>query len=344
MMHLRLIPLALCSVVAAQGVTSPKGLDTTEGNTTFSHFGGTRRLQQLEAEYVGTPIVVQTLAWRRNGGGSSATSVRTFDLTVEMGRTNFAAISHAMDQNYLPGTRTTVFGPTQVNFPDWSVAAPTPAPFDFSVTLATPYVYTGTDALVIDFSYANNSSTGGLTIDRHFTGPTSPTAGTALSTGCIASTQSAAFGHTAFMSNLDSAPTVENGMRFRFAGTNCPAGPVVLMLDGVNQNLAGVLCTTLHASPVVTITQVVPAGGTMPDLSLGFRHSLGIAGATLYSQLVAIDAAQTPFPVVLSNGRSTTMPVNPFATAVPRSAYIWATLPANTATAFIGGGIVMKLN
>jgi hypothetical protein len=244
----------------------------------------------------------------------------------------------------LLGTRTTVFGPTQVNFPDWSAPVGTPAPFDFTVTLPAPHVYIGVGALVIDFSYSNNSSTGGLSIDREFNGPTTPTAGAALGTGCIASTQVGAFSHTAYMANYDSSPVVADGMRFRIGGTNAPAGAVVAMLDGVNQNLSGVLCTTLYATPVATVTLLVPAGGTIPDLSLGFPHDVGIIGATIYSQLVAIDAAQTPFPVVLSNGRQTTMPSTNYPNS-PRCSYAWYSLPSasTTATQFIGGGIVMKL-
>ena len=338
--------LLLATALAAQGVTSPRGFNAVEGNTVFSHFTGSRRLQQIDYTQNGAPLVISSLAFRRNGGVASA-SIRTFDFKVDLGRCDFGAYSTKLDSNFIAGTRTTVFNQTAVSFPDWSAPQPTPAPFDFKVVFPAPYVYLGLDALVIDFEHTNNSTTAGLSIDREFNGPTSPPAGALLGTGCIATGNSLAFAHTANAGNYDSVPTTAYGFRLRVSGTNPPAaGGVVCFLDAVNQNLSGLLCSTVYAFPLVTLP-LASSGTAIEDVGLGFTYNPSLIGATVYSQLAAFDAGQTPIPVVVSNGRATSIPGTPSAGVQHRCSYGWYSIPSTTGFAasahFTGGGIVMLL-
>ncbi|MFO1050936.1 MAG: hypothetical protein U1F36_01820 [Planctomycetota bacterium] len=339
---------AMSAALSAQTViTSPAGLDAVEGNTVFSHWSSSRRFQQVDASHEGNILLISGLAWRRNGNVTQTSAgPRTFDLTVDFGDGNFGQLSSLLDENHLPTTRQTVFGPTTVNFPDWNPSAVGPAPFDFAVTFPGPYVYTGNHALVIDFSYANNTSTALAQTDRDFNGYTTPTAGTSLGTGCIATGRTSAFSHTASMVNLANTPVADYGMRFRFGGANAPAStPVVLNIDFVNQNLAGIACSTLYAFPTVSVTRMSSSTGALADLDFGFTYDPNLLGATLFTQLLAFDAGQSPLPIVVSNGRQTTMPATPGFTNGHRCAYAWYGLPSTTGTAtvFVGGGMVMQL-
>lgn len=333
----------ICSSVAAQ-VTSPAGYGATEGNATFFHWSGSRRFQQVDQSQAGTPFAISSISWRRDGNTAAATWSRTFDLKIDLGACDFAVVSHLLDNNHLPGSRTTVFN-AQINFPDWSLATPGPAPFDLTATFTVPYVYLAQNALVIDFEHTNNTSTGTLATDRQFNGATSPTAGTVLGTGCIAGGNTAAFSHTTGSSNLSALPTPAYGLRVRFGGANAPAtGGVLCFIDVADQNLSGILCSTLHAGPLVSLPMTSLPTGQVPDLSLGFSHQNSLIGQVLYSQLVAPDLSQTPLPAVVSNARVTTITSTTFSGA-ERCAYGWYTIPSTTgiATMFFGGGMVMQL-
>ncbi len=347
MRHVVSASLLLSTFVAAQGVTSPRGLNSVEGNTVFYHWQGNRRFQQVDQSQAGAPMLIQSISWRRNGNIAQTPGASTLDLQIDMGRGNFGALSSLLDNNFIAGTRTTVFNKVAVNFPDWTANVPGPAPFDFKVILPVPHVYTGVDALVIDFSHTNSTGTGLLQTDRDFIGPTSPTSGVLLGTGCVASGNTSAFSHTAGMLNADILPTPNFGMRLQLGGSYAPLNaPVIALLDVTNQNLSGVLCGTLYAGPLVTIPIGMGLGtsNSTPTLSFGFPNNPGAVGATLYTQLMALDAAQSPIPVALSNARQTTMPV---ATAVSphRCSYGWTSLPSafGLGTHFPGGGMVMLL-
>ncbi|MEZ5963366.1 MAG: hypothetical protein R3F56_05915 [Planctomycetota bacterium] len=335
--------LLLTASFATAQVTSPRGFDTIEGNASFVHWGGSRRFQQIDYTQAGAPMAISSIAWRRNGGSSSTAGPRTFDFTVDMGHADFGLISHILDDNYLPGTRTTVFNQTAVSFPDWNTALPGPAPFDFQISLPTAFTYNGFDSLVIDFSYANNSSTANFSTDREFTGQTTPTPGALLAGGCVASGNTAAFSHAGYTGNQDNSVTTAYGLRLRLGGANAPStGGVFAMLDPTNLNLSGLLCDTLYPAPNILIPMQT-VGTTVPDVNLQFPYVAALLGASLYSQLAAPDAGQSGIPVVVSNGRQLTIPSTP----VPahRCSYGWYSTPSTTgvATQFIGGGLVMQL-
>lgn len=336
--------LLLTTSLATAQVTSPRGFDSIEGNATFAHWGGSRRFQQIDYTQAGTPMAISSIAWRRNGGSTGTGGPRTFDFQVDMGHADFGVISHVLDANFLSGSRTTVFNQTAVSFPDWNAAIPGPAPFDFQVSLPVPFNYNGVDSLVIDFSYTNNSTTASFTTDREFNGQTTPVAGVSLGTGCVASGNSGAFTHTGYTGNQDNSVTPAYGLRLRLGGANAPAsGGVLALLDPTNLNLSGLLCSTLYPAPNILIP-LQTSGTNVPDVNLQFPYVAGLLGATLYSQLVAPDAGQSPIPVVVSNGRQLTIPTTPVIGA-HRCSYGWYTIPSTTgvATQFIGGGMVMQL-
>jgi hypothetical protein len=344
--------LVLAAAASAQStVTSPRGYDATEGEQTFVHFttSGDRRFQQIDATHVTNAFLVNSLGWRRNGtgvGGGTNAPPRTMDLEVTMGVTDMTVLTADFDPNYLPGSRQIVFTKKPVSMPDWSGIPSTPAPFDFVVALDTPFPYTGSLGLVIDFTYENlavQGSTGSVNVDRAYVGALTST-GSLLGAGCVATGRSSAFSHTMRLENNGpNAPRY--GMRLRADGTNAPSGaPVLLNIDFADQNLniPGV-CTTLHASPSLSVLLgVSSATGVVPQASLSFPHTPSFLGATVVTQLVAPDAGAGAIPAVLSNGRRAAMPNDPAASSND-CVYHWTTLPSATGTLFFGGGMALQL-
>jgi hypothetical protein len=355
--HFLLAAAALAAAAGAQSpVTSPRGFDTTEGNASFNHFtpvGSTvgRRFQQIDNTQGGTPFLIQGIGWRRDGGasgGGSNVPPRTLDLEVTMGSVNMGVLTRVFDDNYTPGTRQTVFTKKSVNMPDWSGNAGTPAPFDFTVMLDTPFVYLPPGALVVDFTHENlvynpPGPTGGSSVDRAYVGATTAT-GAVLGSGCIASTGSGAFSQLMRLEN--NGPSMPDfGMRMRVSATNAPfSTPVALNIDLSDQNLTiPGLCTTLHAGPVASLMLGVADGaGAIPETSISFRYFPQFIGAQLVTQLAALDPIQPGIPAVLSNGRIAAFPNDP-ASASLECVYAWASLPSPSGTLFFGGGLVLQL-
>jgi hypothetical protein len=176
-----------------------------EGNATFTHWSGSRRLQAVDFTHKGSVFVVKSLAFRRkaSGGGANATA-RTFDASVLMGLRSGSYQSDVLDDNILPGTAATVFTKKSVSFPDWTAPVAPPAPFDFKLVYDTPFPYLGQKAFVWSVTYDNNTSQTGLcTTDRQYVaaGPATLN-GVGLGPGCTSTGQTAQFAHSFTAANF----------------------------------------------------------------------------------------------------------------------------------------------
>ncbi|MBI5853210.1 MAG: hypothetical protein HZB39_19555 [Planctomycetes bacterium] len=349
------IVAAIAAIVPAQTfVTSPRGFDTTEGNAAFNHFSATgRRFHQVDNTHAGQFFVVQSLGFRRDGGangGGTNNGARTADIEVTMGLADFGFLKRAFDSNYIPGSRQIVYTRKLTNLPSWTGNAGTPAPFDFVMPYDTPFVFSGSPALVIDFTHENLvyvggvGATGGSSIDRQYVGATTAT-GALLATGCIATGNASAFSQTMRLEN--NGPALPNyGMRIRVNATAAPASAsIILNIDFANANLnfPG-LCTTLNALPTISMgVGSSGATGILPETSISFPHNAGFIGGTLVTQLLALDLGQPIIPIVLSSGRQAAFPADPTTAGGQECVYGWLSLPATEGTLFPGGGIVMQL-
>ena len=336
------LPFLLVCGLSAQGVTSPKGYDTTEGNMIFYHWNGTRRFQQIDNTHKGTPFVVKSISFRRDGtGGGANATARTFNVSADMGYASWGVASTVMDDNFLAGTKTNVFTYKSVSMPDWTAVPTPPAAFDFTLVYDAMWPYTGTSALVWTVSYDSGPS-GQAQTDRQYVaaGPTS-SAGTALGTGCIATGNASAFGHTMTFSNFGAS----GGMALTGGVTLAPAStPVTLFLDGVNSNLTiPGLCSVLYALPTIQLPLgTSSATGAITQRVYQVPYNAGIQGGTLFTQCMALDVGQPGYPIVVSNGRQTTMPAAPVGGGT-ECLYQWSTLPTVTGSPTYGGGIVAFL-
>lgn len=349
--------LALAAATSAQQfVTSPAGLLSTEGNTTFLHFTAgsasrpsDRRFQQIDASQT-IPFVARSIGWRRDGGtngGGTNEPPRTMDLEVTMGFADMTLLSQEFDANYMAGTRQVVFTKKSVNMPAWTGNAGRPAPFDFVVPLDVPFPYAPPLGLVIDFTHENvifqGTATSGSSVDRDYVGA-SYTYGAELGTGCTPSSGSGPF--TQAMRLENNGPALPRfGMRLRVDATDAPPlTPILMNIDLIDQNLTiPGLCTTLHAGAVASVLLgTSDAAGVLPAASLSFGHLPALVGVPLVTQLAALDPGQPVFPAVLSNGERATFPGGPSGTS-NACLYHWGTLPATGGTLFFGGGIVMQI-
>jgi hypothetical protein len=334
-------------------VTSPAGFLQTEGNTEFNHFDSrsARRFQQIDATHLGANFVVRSLGFRRDGGpfgGGSNEPPRTMDFELDFGLADPARLSPVFDANYVPGSRTTAFTRRQVSMPDWTGNIGTPAPFDFVIALDAPIPYAGSRALVIDFTYENlvwqGPADGGSAVDREFLQARSA-GGAQLGQGCVASGSTSPFFHMMTLYNGGGAGTLS--MRLALGGVNAPASsPVIANIDLQDANLTiPGLCGSLRAGAGLTIPLgVADPSGRIVEFGFAFLHSPSIVGGTFVTQLLAPDPGQPSIPVVVSNGRTATMPSDPSSLA-HSCAYHWLSAPGPSASAalFYGGGLVMEL-
>lgn len=348
------IAAAVAAIVPAQTfVTSPRGFDTTEGNATFNHFSvSNRRFHQVDNTHVGQFFVVNSVGFRRDGGangGGTNVGARTADMEVSMGLANFGFLQRVFDNNFLPGTRQIAYTKKSTNIPSWTGNNGTPAPFDLVLPLDLPFVYSGTNAIVTDFTHENLAyvggvgATGGCAVDRQYTGATTAT-GVQLAVGCIATGNAAAFAQTMRLEN-NGAALPNYGMRMRVNATGAPAStPVILNIDFADANLSVPgLCTTMNALPTISLgIGSSSATGVIPETSISFPHSPAFIGGALVTQMLALDLGQPVFPIVLSSGRQASFPNDPTAAGSQECLYGWLSLPATEGTLFIGGGLVIQ--
>jgi hypothetical protein len=322
-------------------------MEKKEGSAVFYHWSGNRRFFQVDHSVAGQPRPILNFAVRREGNRVQAAGGKTLDFTLDLGMADFGRLSQDLDSNYLKGTRKRVFPRTRVKLPDWSKSFPGPAPFDFKVAWSAPFLSTGRHALVIDFLCQNVSGSGGGTTDREFGYPgggLTGARGSTLGQGCRVKGMSSTFDHTSRFMNQGPLPNPSYGFRYRIGGRYGPANaPALIFIDYQDRNLTGLACTTLHAMPVVNFTAMTDASGRIPDLYFGFDHDINLEGASLYSQLLALDPGQAGAPVALSNASVVTIPSSPSSVS-HRTLYAWYSLPGKGShTLYFGGGMVIKL-
>lgn len=323
--------LALLTASVAQGVTSPKGLDSTEGNAFF--FASTnRRYQSIDNTHKGSVLSIKSFHMRRDKSRTSRSGASTVDFTLDMGEADMSVVCSDFDCNYLRGTRKNVFPRMNVSWPDWGAASPTPAPFDFGVTLNAPFLHLGINALVWDLTLQNGTNSGNI-FDRDYTFYTSGS-GTTLGPGCSGFNL-----NTQMQSN---GPGGGNyGMRFRAYCTNAPPSTAIgwsLALTDSNLTIPG-FCAKVHALPLL----VLPLGmsnstGRVGALYYQTAYSASLNGLTLVSQAFGDNSGS----IALSNGQSATMPTNP-ATTGHEACYLWKSLTRSTNFVFYGGSILARL-
>lgn len=333
---LTLLTVSMITPLAAQtsgAVSLPKGLLTKEGNTRF-FLSINRRFQGADASHIGTPKVWKSWAMRRDGLVSITTSGGTVDASLTVGVCNMSNMQGDFSKNNFVGATSTVFNQTKVAFPDWSKTQPkTPYPFNFTLPFSKVYVYLAKAPFLWDLTLKNGTTTTNQ-CDRDFL-LYKTAIGAQVGVGC------GSFNHTLSLQN--SGPGAKAyGMQARINVTNAPPNAnALLSVDFKNSNLTiGGWCSKIYAAP----TFLIPLGksdsvGAIWYQAFAVPYFKIAEGLKIYTQAVSSNSAG----IVLSNGRSATMPVSPGTTAHP-SLYMFASTTTNkTAGFFYGGTYVIEM-
>jgi len=315
--------LVLCGFDAAsaqsQTVLSPVGVGTGDGSTanSFPWASGTvRRYMQVHSDIKGTPKVINKLAWRRDGAGTtSSTATRAVDLELYMGNSvEWSSASFVISNNYTAAPSLVL--PRQVvNFGPL-LAVGNPAPAEMAVPLSTPFVYAGVKSVAWEAVVYSNTATGSWpSIDVHQSTLASTPAITTSGAGCIRG------GGTVAMSLV--ASHADTGGLYSIGAyiLNAPVtAPTVLAIGTTNPNLpvtglCGNLYTDLAAMIPVGLTDASGAIKNVSETSsyaspnMVFTAPNTFPGAQLFLQAHSIDAASTSLlPICNSNGLAVTVP------------------------------------
>ncbi len=315
-----LVASCLTSTLATQ-TTSPAAVPTVEGNHAVElfPFGIDRRFQQLDATHAGNPMLIKSIALRRDGIGPHAAPARLVDVEISLGECNLTLPSSRYDYNYLSSGRVVAFSRKTVQLPDWSQAAGSPAAFDARFVLDQPFSYSGGGGLVIDVTATNCrtapggvSGVGGMLTDAFSTLPSVAPA-TYTGVGCTIAGRSAPFLLAMRMENHGSN-FPSHSMRMRNEVWNGPANAPILIHFDVQDPALPVpwLCSTVRALPLHrALLANTDSTGHMPQIVINCPYLPTLIGVRLFVQAATVDPGQAPLaPVVLSNGAAATMPAS----------------------------------
>ncbi len=330
------LALAVCHGLSAQSFTSPSGFATVEGDT--SHFAlfnpSYERFMQIDNTSVGNARSLKAVRFRQDGdqtspGGAS----HTLDLTIRLGHADYTQISGTFASNY-KGPASTVFTTKPISTPNWSqLPATRPAPFSMHLVFDNPWSYNGQDALVYELHMQNVSGQTSPHIDRELgsTSPFNQRMGQPLGLGCLVQNQGIEMEH--FLEFRNYGPNhPQFGMRL---GTSVLRGPInaatVVNLDLADANLTFPgLCTTLHCTPLLTITlPLTDVNGSIPPVFTDFPYTQAFEGVTIYTQAISLDPSRSGIAASLSNAQVAKMPDG--ARASPQAAYLYAPLVTSAA-------------
>jgi hypothetical protein len=303
-------------------IVSPNTTTLAEGdsNNAFPWNSGTvRRYQQIHSDVGGAARSITQISFRGNAGNTTNyTGTWACDLEMFMGDSvAWDQATFVFANNYV-GTRSPVFARRVINLgPLGQNQAAGPLPFTVNIPLDAPHAYAGTQSLIWEAVVYSNVLTGNFNQIDAETGSTATGTTTITGTGCIATGRTVAMTHTFGASDrgglLMLAPTVSNGPS---------TAPAFLAIGLSNPNLP---IPGLCGSSFTDLTLVLDLGPTSATGAVtgdsGFAlllPNVGLAGATLFSQAIALDIGRTdPLPLSVSNGRSVVIPTPNLTDVVP---------------------------
>ncbi len=340
--------LSLGGALDAQSVSSPAGFTFIEGNWFMAQFYTSMRHQQFDYTHAGNPLLIQGIAFRRNGPiVAPNTAPKTLDMRVRLDEIDMAVLHREFETNLQNPTIT--FPRQTISFPDWQPDVGAPAPFDFVVPFDTPFQYTGAQALVIDYDYIHVSNDQAGLADATRV-PVHTSKQIFLGGGC-AHTSGGPSGapFLTFLLENSGIHATSYGMRFITRLYNAiGSAPALLFLGLTDPNVSAPgLCGTIHSDPIATIF----LGDTDPWGFIDYRyHSFPFVGPfigiPLYGQVYQHDPNSTwDIPVMMSGATAGVMPPSPWMS--PECAWHTAETFGNPDEAcddiHFGGGIVIEL-
>jgi hypothetical protein len=305
----------LVTVAPTQAVVHPPHYTRAEASdANVLPFGWTavpiRMIQIHEGLPTGT---IRGMTFRIDAG--QANNLAAFQAVVEVQMSSAlttAALPNATF-NLNHGTdRTTVMPATVVNMVPAPIAL-APRPFLHGVTFPTPFSRTGSGPLCWDMTISNRSAPFNLEFDHATTNANPPATVLPFGTGC----RLVGAAGPMTLASAASLNWAAGSALFRFSGTRLPVNSVVILSTGTsNTNFAGLPLPfelpgsatspsgpcTIYNDSLLQLPVFTTASGTLAtntSLTLNIHRSMN--GASLFTQLIAIDPPANPFGVTTSN-------------------------------------------
>jgi hypothetical protein len=347
--------LALAPLAAQGTLVSPAHYATEEGfsanGTPFSLATFPIRHQQAHGDLRGTPRVIRSIAFRRDGRTTTSTTwaPRTLDLTVRCAHTNFTALSATLASNYATPPVTAM---TRRSFttPDLQpVMRTVPAPFTFVLPLDQPFAFNGTLDLLWETEAFGATGSGTQTpLDLCNSGfnLVIPGGYAMNGTGCLVPFNGGQ--ELALRSSISLQGFPVDAWILAFTATSCPPSAAgVFMMGASDPDLAlPGLCANLRVLPLVSLPGTTDATGTWTPLapitpSPRIPYQAGAVGATFTSQVAVLDPARPDaLKVAMSNGLASRLPAQTPTVAIGRAYEIGTT--TGTGTLATGTGLVTR--
>ena len=347
--------LLLAPATGQTTLVSPAHYANEEGfsanGTPFSLSVFPIRHQQAHGDMRGTPRVIRSIAFRRDGRTTTSTTwaPRVLDLTVRCAHTNLAALSATLASNYATPPATAM---TRRNYttPDLQpVMRIVPAPFTFMIPLDQPFAYNGTLDLLWETEAFGATGTGTQTpLDLCNSGFNLVIPGGYLMKGAGCMVPSNSSNELQLRSNISLQGFPVDAWILDFTATSTPVSAAGVFLLGTSDpDLAvGGLCANLRVLPLITVGGTTDPAGSWKPLSTitpspRIPYQLPAVGALLESQVAVLDPARPDaLKVSMSNGLTARLPAQTPTVAIGRAYEVGTT--TGTGTLLTGQGLVTQ--
>lgn len=337
--------LALTCVIPAQGsFVSPVALTSTEGisQNTFP-FNAPFHYMQVHGDMRSKVLVIKGMSFRRDGKTTTNGALRTLEIEVNFGASDFAQTSSTYASNFT-GTPTQVFKRGKVNFPAWPAPVSSPSPWDAQVPFNNgTYLHLGTADLAWEWITHSTTSTGYYLADATSAGDQRGTY-TRLGTGCRATGQSRTMLATSYFAVRRATNQLLYAATCSY-GTASASGAILVGTS--NPNLPLPICgpATLYTDALLTIPVVSSTSGSLntgAGLTIPFNASY--AGLKAYTQIYTADANLGPLPVAVSNGVESVVPAAPPPLSLLHRIYARNSPTATSGTLAKNNGLVTRFD
>lgn len=308
---------AMTAALAAQGSVSPAHFTTAEGNT-YGYTGpGSNttpdRLLQVHDDLAGAPRTISSIAFRR-------------DASVNNSYTGYTAICDVFLSNAAVNSGTTVatfdtnHGTNKVQVASFNVSqwpatthSGASAPFAYKILFGQPWAYNGVGSVCLDVRVTSRTNTSIVYFDYQSTAAsTNPAAyDESRGVGCKAT----GFTTTMALTGSSSPNWPANSLTLNWSGSSLPKNTLVYLCIGASDKVWGALplpfvfpgtngqpsgTCTVYTDWSVTIPASTTATGAL-SLNLGFPVNPTYNGASVYSQIAAVDTVANSYGLVMSN-------------------------------------------
>jgi hypothetical protein len=307
--------VALCSGLGAQSVVHPTHHTAAEGlSGNVQPLGSGATPARVLQIHDGLPAgSIRGIAFRLDSTQTAA--VAGFSAFVEVHMSTAATTPGAPNATFDANhgiDRTVVLPPRVVQFPAVEHGV-LPRPFTHVLTFTTPFQYSASGPLCWEIRITSRSTTASFSVDHAVANGNPAPVATIFGTGCAVSgsTQRMALNGSGF------ATWSAGTMQFNYLGASLPPSSVVFLNFGVSTTSFSGLplpfelpgsasapsgaCTVYHdivgQLPVFTTASGSLVGGTNLAITVG----PALHGASLFSQVMALDSTANAFGVVTSN-------------------------------------------